>query len=79
MSQENVEVVRAAYEAFARGGLERHMEHFSDDVDYRSLGGALDEPYGPVRGKAALRALLEDWIHTFDGVKMELLELIDAG
>ena len=82
MSQENVEVVRLAYEAFARGGLDRHMEHFSDDLDYRSLGGALDEPgaaFGPVRGKDALRALLQDWIHTFDGFGMELLELIDAG
>ena len=35
MSQENVEIVKAAYEAFARGGLDRYMEHFTDDVEYR--------------------------------------------
>ena len=28
MSQENVEIVEASYEAFARGGLDRYMEHF---------------------------------------------------
>ena len=35
MSRENVEVVKVAYEAFARGGLDRFMEHFTDDVEYR--------------------------------------------
>ena len=39
MSQENVEVVKASYEAFARGGLDRYMEHFTDDVVYRGRGG----------------------------------------
>jgi ketosteroid isomerase-like protein len=33
MSQEDVEVVRVAYEAFAREGLDRFMEHFTDDVE----------------------------------------------
>ena len=78
MSQENVEVVRAAYEAFARGGLDRHMEHFSDDVDYRAIVGAPDD-IGPIRGKDTLRALLQDWVDMFDGFRMELLDLIDAG
>ena len=31
MSQENVEVVKVAYEVFARAGLDRFMEHFTDD------------------------------------------------
>jgi ketosteroid isomerase-like protein len=35
MSQENVEVVKVAYEAFARGGLDRYMEHFTADLVYR--------------------------------------------
>ena len=29
MSQEDVEIVEASYEAFARGGLDRYMEHFT--------------------------------------------------
>jgi ketosteroid isomerase-like protein len=78
MSQENVEIVRRAYEAFARGGLDRFMEHFSEDVDYRAAEDAPDD-IGPIHGRDALREWLQDWIDTFDGFEMELLKLIDAG
>jgi ketosteroid isomerase-like protein len=78
MSQENVEVVKAAYEAFARGGLDRWMEHFTDDVDWRAIEGDIDD-VGPIHGKDALRAWLQDWIDTFDEFWFEPLELIDAG
>jgi ketosteroid isomerase-like protein len=79
MSQENVEVVRVAYEAFAREGLDRFMEHFTDDVEYDVLAGAGDLIHGPASGKDAVRAWLQDWIDMFDGFWMELVELIDAG
>ena len=78
MSQENVEVVKAAYEAFARGGLDRWLEHFADDVEWRSIEGAPDD-VGPIHGKDALRAWLQDWIDMFDGFWMEPIELIDTG
>ncbi len=32
MSEENVEVVKVAYEAFARAGLDRFIEHFTDET-----------------------------------------------
>jgi ketosteroid isomerase-like protein len=67
MSQENVEVVKVAYEAFARGGLERFMEHFTDDVEYHVLAGADDLIHGPIYGQDALRAWLQDWIDMFEG------------
>jgi ketosteroid isomerase-like protein len=47
MSQANVEVVKVAYEVFARAGLDRFMEHFTDDVDYRTVEGAPDDR-GPI-------------------------------
>ena len=34
MSQENVEIVKVAYEAFASGGLDRWVEQFAEDVEY---------------------------------------------
>jgi ketosteroid isomerase-like protein len=79
MSQENVEVVRLAYQAFAREGLDRFMEHFTDDVEYRVLAGADDLIHGPIHGKDGVRVWLQDWIDMFDGFWMELVELIDAG
>jgi uncharacterized protein len=78
MSQENVEVVKVAYEAFAREGLDGFMEHFTDDVEYRSTEGAPDD-IGPIHGKVALRAFLQDWIDMLDVFEMEMMELIDAG
>jgi ketosteroid isomerase-like protein len=78
MSQENVEVVKDAYETFAREGLDRFMEHFTDDVDYRAVEGAPDDS-GPIHGKDAVRAWLQDWIDTFDEFWFEPVELIDAG
>jgi ketosteroid isomerase-like protein len=77
MSQENVEVVRVAYEAFARAGLDRFMEHFTDDVEYRVLGP--DGDLAPLHGQDAVRAWLQDWIDMFDGFWQQLVELIDAG
>ena len=67
-----------AYDAFAREGLDRFMEHFTDDVEYHVLGGA-DDLIGECHGKDAVRAWLQDWIDMFDGFWMELVELIDAG
>jgi ketosteroid isomerase-like protein len=78
MSRENVEVVKGAYEAFARGGLDRWMEHFTDDVEYRTIEGAPDD-VGPIHGKNALQAWLQDWIDTFEGFWFEAIQLIDAG
>ncbi len=73
-----MEIVRVAYEAFARDGLDRFMEHFTDDVEYRVLAGAGDLIHGPIYGKDAVREWLQDWIDMFDGFWMELVELIDA-
>ena len=80
MSEENVEVVKMAYEDFAREGLDRFMEHFTDDVDYRVLEASADDLiHGPIHGKDGVRAWLQDWIDMFDGFWMELVESIDAG
>jgi ketosteroid isomerase-like protein len=79
MSDDNVEVVRVAYDAFAREGLDRFMEHFTDDVEYHVLAGANDLIHGPCHGKEAVRTWLQDWVDMFDGFWMELVELIDAG
>ena len=79
MSEENVEIVRRAYEVFASEGLDRFMEHFTDDIEYRVLAGGGSLELGPLHGKDAVRAWLQDWIDMFDGFWMELVGLIDAG
>jgi uncharacterized protein len=79
MSQENVEIVRSIFEAFNRGDLDAWLdEYWTDDIDYRAAEGAPDD-HGPIKGKDALRAFVQDWLDTFDEFKLEPVELIDAG
>jgi uncharacterized protein len=77
MSQENVEIVRDAFVAYNRGDLDTLVAYCADDIDYRAAEGALDDR-GPMHGKEAARAYFQDWLDTFDDLKAEPLELIDA-
>ena len=80
MSQENVEIalIEAAYEALAEGGLDRFLEFWTEDLDYRAIEGALDDR-GPLHGRDAMRAYVQDWMDTFDGLEIRPIELIDGG
>jgi ketosteroid isomerase-like protein len=78
MSQENLQIIRDWTAALNRGDLDAWSEAWADDVDYRAVEGAPDD-HGPIRGKAAMRAYVQDWIDTFDQFKVEPLEVIDAG
>ena len=78
MSKENVEIVREANAAFNRGDLAAFLEYCTDDVDFRAAEGALDD-HGPIQGKDAVRAFMQDWLDMFDEFRAEPVELIDAG
>ena len=79
MSQENIEIVRDAVVAYNRGDLDAFLdEYWADDIDYRAVEGAPDD-HGPIHGKAEMRAYFQDWIDTFDDMKVEPLEVIDPG
>ena len=78
MSQENVELVRAAVDAYGRDGIDGVNDYWTDDIDHRAAEGAIDDR-GPIHGKDAMRAYMQDWIDTFDDFKTEAVELIDAG
>jgi ketosteroid isomerase-like protein len=78
MSQENIRTALDATAAFNRGDLDTWSEYWTDDIDHRAAEGAPDDR-GPIRGKDALRAYLQDWLDTFDDFRFEPVELIDAG
>jgi ketosteroid isomerase-like protein len=78
MSQENVEIVETALDAMAQEGLDVFSEYWADDVEWRVVEGALDDR-GPLHGKEACRAYVQDWLDTFDELTVEPQELIDAG
>jgi ketosteroid isomerase-like protein len=66
MSQENVEIVRRLWTAFADGGLDALEEFWSEDIDWRAMEGAPDD-VGEIRGKKAMRRYLQDWLDTCAG------------
>ena len=90
MSQENIKTVRDAFVAYNRaiqrystaapdrGDLDAFLdEYWTDDIDYRAVEGALDD-HGPIQGKDALRAFMQDWLDMFDDFAAEPVELIEA-
>ena len=77
MSQQNVEVVRRFFEAFDPD-VDRAIEFWHPDLDYRAVEGALDD-VGVFYGHEALRHYWEQWDETFDEFRAEAEQLIDAG
>jgi ketosteroid isomerase-like protein len=78
MSQENVAVIERAYAAWNRAGLDAFFVYWAEHAQWRSIEGAPDDR-GPMHGRDAVRAYLEDWLDTFEGFHVEPVELIDVG
>ena len=78
MSQENVDVVRAQFAAFGRGGLEAVTRFWNPDIEWRAIEGALDD-VGLMRGEDAVRRYYQDWIDTVDHLQVEVVEVIAEG
>jgi ketosteroid isomerase-like protein len=78
MSRENVEAIKAAFAALNRDGVDGLLSLLTDDVDWRAMEGAPDD-HGPIHGKEAMRAYVQDWFDMFDDVRWEPVKLIDAG
>jgi ketosteroid isomerase-like protein len=78
MSQENVELVRRSFEAFARGDFDAAFSTYAPSAEWCT---AADEPDRQTyRGIAALRrfvgSLAESWVDRFEGA-MEFEGFID--
>ena len=78
MSQENVKIVKAFYAAFGRGGFDAAADFWDPSMDYRAIEGAVDDA-GVLYGLEALGRYIAGWIQTFDELRVEPEELIDAG
>jgi len=79
VSQENVEVMRAAVERFNRGGEDDALlqEFYAPEAVYHSRE---DEPdTGTYRGRDAIRGLMHMWRNMFDEFSFDVDEYIDAG
>jgi ketosteroid isomerase-like protein len=76
MSQENVEIVRAAFDAFERGGLDALSQLHDPAIEWQS--SAEDPDAATHRGRVAVRRYIEGYMETFPGFRAELEECVSA-
>jgi len=77
MSQENVEIVRTAIDAFNRGDWEATLSATAPEFEFD-----MSRSIGPQRGiyrLAEVRAFWSDWVGAFDSVHQDIEEFIEAG
>jgi ketosteroid isomerase-like protein len=77
MSQENVEVVKAAYEAWNAGDNHALRELCDPDIIWRPPDG-WPEP-GPFVGREAVMRWFDQLRETWDAYVTELSDIVDAG
>jgi ketosteroid isomerase-like protein len=77
MSAENVEIVRRALASMDRN-LNRVVEFWAPDIDWRAIEGAPDD-IGVFRGHEAMRRYYGQWYETFENIDPQTEELIDGG
>jgi ketosteroid isomerase-like protein len=78
MAQENVELVRHFFAAYDRDGPDGLAEFWHPDINWRAAEGALDD-VGLMEGADAMRDYYRQWEETFEKIRAEVEELIDAG
>jgi ketosteroid isomerase-like protein len=77
MSQENVEIVRDSWRAFAHSGVDAMAEYWDAEISWRAIEGAPDD-VGEIEGRDALRRYYQDWIDTFAGLTVAATELLEV-
>jgi uncharacterized protein len=75
MASSDVEVLRKAFEAFARGDLEGVVELCDPEIVVRDPARTGTTFQGP----AGLRRFFEEWLENWEEYRSEPLEFIEAG
>ncbi len=77
MSEENVEIVRRAFEAYGRGDLDAAYSYLHPEVEFHTYA---DSPQaGIYRGRDAVREYNGDLFAQFESLRIEVEEFVDAG
>src|ERR1700738_3110317 len=78
MSQENVEIVRSGFLAFADRGFDGLAEFLHPEINWRAMEGAPDD-VGEMNGIEAARRYMQDFPDMFDDFTAEIEEVCDVG
>ena len=77
MSQENVEIVRTAIDAFNRGDWEATLSATAPEFEF-DMSRSIGLQRGVYR-LAEVRQFWSDWVGVFDSVRQDVEEFIEAG
>jgi ketosteroid isomerase-like protein len=77
MSQENVEIVRAAWNGWLRRDMDALAECFDSDIVY-DLTHFREWPDRIARGSAAVRRLLTEWLEVWESLEAGVDEFLAA-
>jgi ketosteroid isomerase-like protein len=78
MSNQNAELIRRAYQAYANGDLDGMLELVDPDLEWTYLDPALEHPISQVcHGRQELEQVLRHWAK--HGLQAELEEVTSAG
>jgi ketosteroid isomerase-like protein len=77
MSQENVEIVRRAFDLFNRGDFDMlAFEFYDPQVEWQT--SREDPDAATHRGREAVRRYFDQWVESFEGLHADVEEYIDA-
>jgi ketosteroid isomerase-like protein len=76
MSQENVEIVQSAFDAFNRGALDAVSAVHDPAIEWRT--SSEDPDPATHRGPDGVRRYFEQWIDSFAGLRAELEECFEV-
>jgi ketosteroid isomerase-like protein len=77
MSEENVEIVRRAYEAYLRGDPDAAYSCLHPEIEFHTYAESPEA--GIYRGRDAVRKYNENLFEQFASVRVEIEEVVDAG
>ena len=77
MSQENVEIVRRAYEAFAHADIAATLAALDPEIEWQTREDLPDA--ATHRGYEEVGAWIARWLESWQDFKLETEEFIDAG
>jgi ketosteroid isomerase-like protein len=78
MSEENVEIVRTAFDALSRGDIDAAMKNVSPDAEY-DVSRALGPVHGIFRGRDEIRKSWEEFSEPWESQRWEADEFIEHG
>jgi ketosteroid isomerase-like protein len=77
MTQENVEIVRTAFDALKRRGFDEALAYVDPEIEFEPPNEALERPRS-FKGHEALRERWKLLLEPFEDVSLEPIEFIDG-